>query len=81
MVQTTIDLNDETSTFVNVFKSQRRIKNKNDAINKIIEEYKELKKEEFNEKMLGFECSLLSEKALAKDWLSKEDEEAFAYLQ
>ncbi len=38
-------------------------------------------KEEFNEKMLGFECSLLSEKALAKDWLSKEDEEAFAYLQ
>lgn len=27
------------------------------------------------------EISLLSEKALVRDWLSKEDEEAFEYLQ
>ncbi len=27
------------------------------------------------------EAALLSEKSLAKAWLSKEDEEAFAYLQ
>ena len=81
MVQTTINLGEIENGFVEMFKAQRNLSNKNEAINKIIEEFKALKKEEFQEKMLSFECSLLSEKALAKDWLSKEDEEAFAYLQ
>ncbi|MFP4401747.1 MAG: hypothetical protein ACLFPL_00805 [Candidatus Nanoarchaeia archaeon] len=81
MVQTTINLGQTQNGFVEIFKAQRNLSNKNDAINTIIEEFKELKKEEFNEKMLAFECSLLSEKALAKNWLSKEDEGAFAYLQ
>ncbi len=44
MVQTTINLADENNTFIDFFKSQRRIRNKDEAINKIIEEYKELKK-------------------------------------
>ena len=81
MVQTTINLGEIENGFVEMFKAQRNLNSKNEAINKIIEEFKALKKEEFQEKMLSFECSLLSEKALAKDWLSKEDEEAFAYLQ
>ncbi|MFT4244155.1 MAG: hypothetical protein ACMXYB_01725 [Candidatus Woesearchaeota archaeon] len=81
MVQTTINLGEIENGFVEMFKAQRNLSNKNEAINKIIEEFKALKKEEFQEKMLSFECSLLSEKALAEDWLSKEDEEAFAYLQ
>jgi hypothetical protein len=81
MVSITIDLSDESNTFVDMFKSHKGIKSKNATISKIIEEFQDLKKEEFTEKILGYECSLMSEKALAKDWLSKEDEEAFSYLQ
>lgn len=81
MVQTTVDLNSNLNSFVDVFKAQRGIKSKQDAIKEIIREFQELKKEEFNEKMLAYECSLATEKELAKQWLCKEDEEAFKYLQ
>ena len=81
MVQTTIDLDHELSNFVEIFKAHKNLKSKNEAIRVIITEYKELKKEEFMDRLLVMESSILSEKALAKSWLSEEDEEAFAYLQ
>jgi metal-responsive CopG/Arc/MetJ family transcriptional regulator len=81
MVQTTITLNNNLNRFVDVFKAQKGLKNKNETINEIIKEFQKLKKEELQEEILAHECCLASEKSLAKAWLSKEDEEAFAYLQ
>jgi len=81
MVQTTITLDSNLSLFIDIFKAQRGFKNKNQAINEIIKEFKELKKEEFIDKSLAIESALMSQEALAKSWLSKEDEEAFNYLQ
>ena len=62
-------------------KAQRGIKSKKEAVSQIIEEFKELKKEEFNDKLMGLESAFASEQALAENWLSQEDEEAFASLQ
>lgn len=81
MVQTTIELNESLNTFVHMFKAQHGYKNKNEAIQEIIKEFQEMNIDDVREKILAYECSVASEKSLAQAWLSKEDEEAFAYLQ
>lgn len=81
MTQTTITLDTEANAFIELFKAKRGFKNKNDTIVEIIKEFQKLKQEELQDKMLAYECSLMTEKALAKAWLCKEDEEAFKHLQ
>jgi len=60
---------------------ESELKTINESLSRLHKEVESLKNIILSEKQSGMEAALLSEKALAENWLSPEDEKAFAYLQ
>ena len=73
MVQAIINLNPKVSDFVEIFKAKKKIKNKNDAINKIIEEYSNLKINE-NEATEEFDLYEITKSLEKNKYFSNEKE-------